>query len=250
MEIITYPNAVIWLKDIDHTDLLSNFSPRHTKRLSTTIQKLEENNIKFSVSEIDDAFLRWFEGFYLETMGDKSNPNPRNIRETIDAYKGKSKCFGLQLTENNVIIGGAVYINKVNRVTTAFKALKASWIDAKLPVSPSLLAEYILYTHAKSHGYKSISHGQDSNPYGFNSDIGLCSFKLSLGYKPYTKKNAEVSEIDPKSISSKCLILRLPTETGSRAITQADLFISETDLPSMEMLLKYGERLKVTTHLI
>lgn len=248
MEIITFPNAIVWLKDINQNDLLSNFSPRHAKRLSTSIPKLEENNIEYSINEIDDVFLGWFENFYLETMGDKSNPNPRNIRETIDRYKGKSKCFGLKITENDTTIGGAIYINKTNRVTTAFKALKSNWETAKLQVSPSLLAEYILYTHARTFGYSSISHGQDSNPYGYNSDIGLCSFKLSLGYKPFTKKIVEVSSISTDDISSKCLILNLPT--SGRAITTADLFISEAELPLVEMLLKYEERLRVKTHLL
>lgn len=249
MEIINYPAQVIWHKNITSKLPIDNFSPRHRKRLSASLKKIADLPISHQLNEVDDAFIDWFQDFYSKTINTKTNPNLGNIRETIEKYSGKSLCFGLKLYENNTVIGGAIYIHKKNRITTAFKVFLPQWEAATLPISPSLYAEYVLYSHAITHNYTTISHGQDRNPYGLNSDIGLCSFKLSLGYVPRVSSNNVTEQINTAQIKSTCLILNLPKQS-ELIITEADLYIKEEEMKSAQMLLNYEETLTVRVHFL
>lgn len=248
MPTITYPQNVIWHKEIKPGYLLENFGLRHQKRLRATQTKLSTLNIFHTIQLISNSFLDKFIPLYQDQINTKNNPRPQNIEKTLEKYKGVHSCYGLLLYQDNKLVGGALYIHKNNRITTAFKAFRASWYTKGLQASPTLYAEFLLYEHAIVHGYTLISHGQDRNPYGIYSNIGLCSFKLSLGYNPIITNKTSILEINTETINTTCLILRTPKKYHT--VTEADLFIHQNNLQAVESVTQYPTKLFVKIHIL
>lgn len=244
---ITFPEKVVWYKKITATTLLDNFSKRHQKRLRVALEKSESCAISGDIEVIDEHFLSWFIAYYTDKMSQKANPHLVDIRKILAKYSGKRACYGLTLSENGTPIGGAILIHKGNRITTAVKIFNPTWTDAEIPVSPALYAEYQLYAHAITHNYYTIYHGQDTNPYGINSDISLCAFKLSLGYRAKLPDKPETRTLELATVTTDFLALAFP-DSGTD-ITKGDLYTTTENAPQYEMVTKYPESITVTVHI-
>ena len=243
MNTIEYPTQVIWKKSLPFPTALENFSKKHTKRIQFVIDRLSEYTITHTITPIDTEFLDWFKTHYINSISHKTNPNVADIDAMLEPYDIPLQCYGLKIMEAGQVVGGAIYINKKNRVTTALKVFNGGWYGGNLPASPTLYSEYLLYTHARNCGYSLISHGKDSNPYGLNSDIGLCAYKLSLGYTPFLDKNCENGSIERTEIQTDCLILQYPS--SGKIITEALLFCTNESLPKYEMVTNYKQTLSI-----
>lgn len=243
MNLIEYPKHIIWKKPLPAGTALDNFSKKHAKRIKFVIDKEVELSITHTLEPITDEFLKWFKEYYLTTIQGKTNPNIAGIDLMLAPYNIPVQCYGLKIMDHDQIVGGAIYIHKKHHITTALKVFNANWHSTNLPASPSLYSEYLLYTHAIKFGYGLISHGKDSNPYGLNSDIGLCAYKLSLGYTPSIGKNTVTGVLDSSKISNDCLVLEYPP-TG-RIVTTGRLFCSEESLAKYSMVTNYKDILTI-----
>ena len=242
---IKYSTHHNWYKDISQP-VLENFSKKQRKRISKTLLLLSENHISISMHEIDEVFLNQFLPFYREIIEGKKNPRVMDIRSRLDSNGNKYKQYGLLIKEKDVCIGGTVVMNKKNTCTTAFKAYKHNWLTANLEVGPSLISEYFVTTHALNSNYTKLSHGRDNNPYGQYSSIGLCAYKLSMGYHPVLPKEYEVLTLNTDNVLEPLLVLERP-ENG-QAITLAHFFHDTETLNLYGKVTKYPDQLLVTLH--
>lgn len=248
MNNLKYPKKIVWKRTLNSNQVMDNFSKKHSKRLQSVIAKLDTLKITHTINLIDDTFLEWFKEFYQNNINKKNNPNFADIDSMLSTYNVSTQCYGLKIMEDGKVVGGAIYINKKRQITTALKIFNPNWYGENLPASPTLFSEYILYTHAIEHGYSLISHGKDSNPYGINSNIGLCAFKLSLGYTPSVSKNYETGLLNESEINEDCLVLLEPG-IGNE-IKKGKLFCSQETLVKYEMVTNYKDTLDIEVNLI
>ena len=244
---IEYSTKHDWYKKITGP-ALENFSKTQKKRIAKTLPLLQKNEISISISEIDETFLNEFLPFYTKLIEKKDNPRVIDIKARLDFHKHSYKKYGLLVKENVRLIGGTVIINKNNKCTTAFKAYEHKWAVAKLDASPSLISEYFFTKHAVNYNYKTLSHGRDNNLYGQFSSIGLCAYKLSMGYRAKLPLNFQLLTLDSEIVKEPLLVMEKPTR--GTTITSAHFFYDKTSLSSYEKLTKYPEQLSVSLHSI
>ncbi len=151
--------------------------------------------------------------------------------------------FTLSLFENNEPVGGTIFSFLPGRLSVAYRIYNNKWQQADLPANPSLYTEYLITEHAHLNGYDQLSHGQDRNPYGLNSNIGLGLFKLSVGCYPKLPEKNEMTKTDTSTIDSDALIMLPPDK--DEVITRAALVTNEPDNPKYTPLFKYKDRLEI-----
>lgn len=222
--ILTIPDKVSWRKDIT-SDSLSHYNKNIAKRILKTYTNSNRDGISFVIEPITRELLDWFVPVYTERIAQKNSPL------VIDLYaktleKARKSFSMLIISENNTRVGGVIFSETDTDVNIAYKIFDDSWITSKLPASPSLYADYLLTKHGYQTNKKVISHGKDRNGYGKTSSIGLATFKISLGYKPYVPKKFILEEINTLDI--RCDSLYFITQTGSTELTGKLFTTAET----------------------
>jgi hypothetical protein len=240
---VTYPSHHSWLKDIT-SGLAIDFSGRTAKKIHASLPKLADFGITYTIEPLSEAFLSEFMPLYTQEIGAKENALMQDIPgKTLYNTESSFPYFCLSLRENGLFIGGTIFSVRSDRISYAYRTFLNVWNAAPLKASPALIGEYAVAQFACDKKLSFLSHGKDRNPYGLNANIGLATFKLSVGCWPSVPPISEIKTIDTETITKDCLILELP-ESGKK-ITRAYLITSrETETKHIQVT-KYPDLLQV-----
>ncbi len=204
-------------------------------------------NISTAIETPKEDFFDWFIPMYQQTIHAKDNAQVYDVKgTTVDKLNSKYQYETLTVYENNQPVGGCIFSIRPTKLSIAYRIFNRSWGQKNIATSPAIFGEYKLDEYAFAQGKSHVVHGIDRNPYGVNSAIGLCIFKLAVGCRckipstPFT-----VATISPDEVTQDQLILHLPQ--NSKRITQASLLVEPTSEHKYEQLFKYPERLQVKT---
>ena len=241
-----FSNKHRWVKQI-HPDILPDFGRSGSQKISQLLNKLEDTDISYCFSPLDESFFAWFTPQYENQVGSKKNFGGHNvIAKTLYKENNLFPHFSLTVLETGKPIGGVIFTMRKNRLSIAFRVFKHTWDkNKKFRCTPSLFAEYLLARHALENNLPNLAHGVDKNPYGINAAIGLAIFKLSTGCHPEICINPEIKEFDITEYITDTLVFEC--EEGSKIIKNATLITTSANLPKYEQLLKYDHVLRVKT---
>ncbi len=242
---ITYASHHTWYKySLD--DSLDHYGKNDRKKLRKSLEQAENKGVEFEFCPLHESFLTWFIPMYRQTIGSKKNAHIYDVQQTLT--KRPDRSFGyhtLTVRDNGKIVGGCIFNDFGWYYGIAYRVFDQHWPQAALPASPAFLAELKLDLHTKQQNRKMLSHGRDRNPYGLNSAIGLCIFKLAAGCKPRTALTHEVKSLETDDITEDCLILHRPLE--GRSITEATLLCTTETESRYQQLHVYNDRLTIHT---
>lgn len=238
--ILMIPDKVSWKKDIT-SDSLSHYNKNIAKRILKTHTNRERDGINFVIQPVTQALLDWFVPVYTAKISQKNSPLVIDLySKTLD--KAKKSFFILIISENDSRVGGVIFSETDTDVNIAYKIFEDGWMTSKLPASPSLYADYLLTEHGYQTNKKFISHGKDRNGYGKTSSIGLATFKISLGYKPYLPKKFILVELDTNTIECDSLYFVSQNESSE---LQGNLFTTATTKETWSRLDSYQESVSI-----
>lgn len=243
--LIQYASNHRWVKDI-HEDIFPDFGKNNTKKINKLLGNLAQCDISYKFSPLDEDTLSWFVPQYQYRISKKNNPRVLDIyASTLGKTDAPYPYFCLTLFEKDQPIGGTIFTLRENRLSISFRSYADIWSQHEdIVSSPALFAEYLITVHAQENGKKRLVHGKDKNPYGMNSSIGVAIFKLSVGCWPQLQKPFETHEIDLTTCAKNILVLKKPDKARIR---EAFLVTTRADEKKYEQILKYPERLAVTT---
>lgn len=241
---IKYANTHRWRKVVND-DPLALFGKSEQKKLANSLKKVSAYAINHIIAPLDEEFFKWWLPMYQERINTKDNPTNFDIKAKTLGNKSK-KYQSLTLLENNEKIGGVIFSIRNDKLFFAYRTFLYEWKQSPLRASPSLYVEYLLTEYAREKGLSYISHGQDRNPYGLNSGIGLVSFKLSTGCRPQLAATYEVKTIDTNDLKVDALIFALPDPSTPYAdITKAYLVTDKEGLEKWKSILSFKDKLDV-----
>lgn len=240
---ISYPSHHRWLLDIS-SGIDTSFTGRVGKRLRLTRPLLAGANIHSHIEPLTEAFFNDFLPLYTSQIQTKDNALIHNIVEkTLNNHDSLFPYYCLSLTEDGVFVGGAIFSVRADRVAYAYRVFFKEWHTAILKAGPALVGESAVAEFSHEQGLSFISHGMDRNPYGLNANIGLATFKLSIGCLPSVSQNHQAKSLKTSTLTSDCFILAMP-ESGT-AITQAYLVTLRENEVQYERATKYPNQLQV-----
>ncbi len=242
---IAYASHHTWYKySVDNS--LNHYGKNDRKRLTKTLEQAVLEDVTYEFKPVDEAFLTWFLPMYERIIGTKKNPHIFDITNSIKSPKELSQGYiTLTVYDHGQIVGGCIFNDFGWYYSIAYRVYEPHWPQTKLQASPSFFGELQLDLFTKQQGRKMLSHGKDRNPYGLNSSIGLCIFKLATGCKPRTALTYELRQMDTNVITEDCLILHHPHE--GRVITDATLICTNKSENRYRQLKSYPERLTIHT---
>lgn len=246
---IKYASKHRWFKDLSTKDPLEGFGDNAKAKLNSTIKKVADSEIRHIITPLTKELINQFTPLYQEQIGKKDNPRLFNIEErTLNKSDNKSYYEFLGIYENEQLIGGTIFSVRSDFFGIAFRAYANDWKSIKLQSKPAIYGEYLLAKYAIEINKTGISHGKDRNPYGYNANIGLAAFKLSVGCKPYKAKEGEyeMGYFDPKSASKDILLFEYPERAGER-ITKGYLITCRENEAKWQQVSKYPQSLTVET---
>jgi hypothetical protein len=240
---IKYPSHHQWLKDIS-SGFEIDFSGSVAQQIHSPLPNLADFGVDYTIESLSAAFLSDFMPMYEAEIGAKQNALLHDVPgKTLYNKEAKFPYFCLSLRENGVFIGGAIFSVRPDRLAFAYRAFNNHWTKAKLRAGPALIGEYAVAQQASELGCTYLSHGKDRNPYGPNANIGLATFKLSVGCRPLVRGEYEISTIDTDTLKEDCLILEMP-KAGTQ-ITKAYLITSPLTEEKYIRATKYPNLLQV-----
>jgi hypothetical protein len=240
---ITYPSHHRWLMDIS-SGLEASFKGRVGKKILSTLPHLTEANIHYHIEPLSEAFFTSFLPLYSSQIQTKQNALIHDIVEkTLHNDKNDFPYYCLSIYEGDLFIGGAIFSVRKDRVSYAYRSFIKEWQHAKLKAGPALVGEYAVAEFSCARGLHYISHGMDRNPYGLNANIGLATFKLSVGCYPSVSSVFETKTLKTSLLTEDCFILAMPEE-GTK-INKAYLVTRPGNEEDYLRATKYPDQLQV-----
>lgn len=240
---IPYANTHSWWKPIT-PDVFSNYGASDSKRIRKLLQMTEHAAIDYRIEPANQTFFDWFEPMYQEHIRSRSNPRPANVFEmTAGNPKALFPFFTLTVTENGRPVGGCVFSDRNTHYSIAYRIYEPRWSQIQKVASPAIFGEFQLDQYSLDHGKERLVHGQDRNPYGLNSGIGLAIFKLAVGCSAKLPPTHEVSELDTDTLTTDVLVLQYP-ESG-RDIQRAVLVATPEVQERYSQLFTYEHKLAI-----
>ena len=195
--------------------LEASFPGRVGKKILSTLPQLENADIRYRIEPLTEAFFVKFLPLYAGQIQTKQNALIHNIVDkTLHNTTSKFPYYSLTITEGDTFIGGAIFSVRKDRVSYAYRTFIKEWQRAKLRAGPALIGEYAVAEFSCARGLQYISHGMDRNPYGLNANIGLATFKLSVGCYPSVSSVFETKTLQSSLLTEDCFILAMP-EVGT-----------------------------------
>lgn len=224
--------------------LEASFEGRVGKKILATLPQLQEAHIRYHIEPLHEDFFTKFLPLYSGHIQTKRNALIHNIKDkTLYNSISTSPYYCLSITEGDTFIGGAIFSVRKDRVSYAYRTFIKEWQHAKLKAGPALIGEYAVAEFSCARGLRYISHGKDRNPYGLNANIGLATFKLSVGCYPSVSGEYEVKTLKTSDLTEDCFILAMP-EVGNK-ITNAYLVTRPENEEHYLRATKYPEQLAV-----
>lgn len=241
---ILYPSEHNWIEPI-LKDPASGLGKNNQARLRSSLLKIHETSITYSVEPLTQEILAWFTPLYTEQIGQKSNPKIHDLYASTIGKETTYTYYALILKEAGVPIGATIFSKRTHVLSVAYRIYPRSWTQNTIQASPSLYTEYVINRYAFECGYKKLSHGKDRNPYGINANIGLALFKLSVGCLAYLPKAGfEIKELNLDDVTEDILVFENPTE-GERRITKGYLCVNKHSLQTYETVTKYPKQILI-----
>jgi hypothetical protein len=243
--LIKYASHHSWYKSTQENSLL-HYGKNDQRRLRKTISLAEASEIRMEIRPADASFFEWFTPLYNQSISAKRNPQLHDIKQILtNEYPLAVGQFTLTLYEKDRPVGGCIFTDYGWYHSIAYRVYLPDWREAKAPASPALYGEYLLDKYSHEQQRKMLTHGRDRNPYGINSSIGLCIFKLAAGCAARTALTHEVRVLDTDTVHEDCLVLHLPEK--KRKISEATLICTEATKDKYTQLFKYPDRLTINT---
>jgi hypothetical protein len=241
--VITHANQHLWMKNISF-NALTNYGTSDQKRITKALLLLEENEITYEFSSANDLFFEWFTPLYTHSLQAK---NSDRIHDIYSNTLGKSDSVlqhkTLTLYQSNKPIGGCIFSCWKDRYSISYRMFNPTWNTPSKIASPALLGEYLLDVFAYEHDKNILIHGQDRNPYGVFSAIGVANFKLAVGCNPKLPTTYEINVTETETVNQDTLIFHLPD--SGRTISEATLILHNNDVSKYSQLFSYEDRLKI-----
>ncbi len=240
---ISYPSHHQWLKDIS-AGLELDFTGSVAQKIQSSLPHLGSFGVTYTIEPLSEAYLEDFMPMYQTEIGSKQNALMHDVPgKTLHNAEAPFPYFCLSLKENGVFVGGSIFSVRPDRISFAYRTFSNGWNKAKLRASPSLIGEWAVSQYASEQGLAYLSHGKDRNPYGLNANIGLATYKLSVGCRASIRGEFEVLTLDTSTLTEDCLILELPKE--GRDINKAYLVTLKETAEKYLRVTKYPDQLKV-----
>lgn len=243
--IIEHSNFHRWEKKT-FPDPLDYFGKNNRSRIRSTLNRIDEYDISYEIKPLDNDFFVWFKPLYEHTITQKQNAKVHDIvNTTLYRTENPRQYYTLALYENGQPTGGTIFSFFNNSLSIAYRVYENEWREAKLPANPSFYTEYLICKHAHEQKVPKISHGKDRNPYGLNANIGLATYKLTVGCHPLLPEAYELIQTDTTAIQTDALIMQLP-EKSTENIRHALLVTSRETEHKYSQLFKYPDKLQVS----
>lgn len=243
---ITHANKHQWVKYIT-ADCLQNYGKSDKKRITKALDSLAEHNIEYRFEIANDVFFDWFTPLYTSSLLAK---NSDAIYDVKAATVGKPNTILIHKTltvlQDGVPVGGCIFSTWKDRYSIAFRMFRPSWSTPLRIASPALLGEYFLDQYSFENNKKLLIHGEDRNPYGIHSAIGVANFKLAVGCYPQLPVTYTTVETDTDNLAQDTLLLHLPN-SGKR-ITESTLVITTNSTTQYDQLRSYQDRINIHTY--
>jgi hypothetical protein len=237
------PTKVRWLREVSD-DPLAQYSKRQRRALRSILHEDTQTTVSYEFLPLDQTTVDWFTLKYNKLIGTKENAVLHNITNTTINNPAGGKYWILTINEGSENVGGIIFSERTDRINMAYKALNHRWQHTQHDAGPSLYADYIMSEKAKELGKQYLSHGKDRNPYGPNANIGLATFKLSVGCKAYYPTEEKLTEIETEALDQDSFILHAP-ETGTELIKNATLLCTPESEEKLSRLTKYPNQIEV-----
>lgn len=242
---ITYPSAHKWVEQLTN-DPLEHLGKNNRARLRSTLNKMDDTNIRYEVAPLTREIIDWFTPLYQDTIGQKQNGKVFDIYGSTLGKQSSVPYFALLLYEDDEPVGATIFSERKTILSIAYRIYPHKWSSHKLQANPSLYTEYVIRQHACEQGYHQLTHGKDRNPYGVNSNIGLALFKLSVGCNIFLPTaHYEVHTGDLFDFTEDVLVFLQPTTDDTDRITRGILYASEAGLKKYKSLTTYSESVAI-----
>lgn len=240
---ISYPSHHRWLLDIS-SGTEACFTGRVGKKIRSTLPLLTQSKIDYHIEPLNEAFFNDFLPLYASQIQTKENALIHNIIDkTLNNQDSLFPYYSMTLTEGGVFIGGAIFSVRSDRISYAYRVFNKQWLHATHKAGPALIGEFAVAEFSSNRGLTYISHGMDRNPYGLNANIGLATFKLSVGCLPSVSSAHEVKTLRTSTLTRDCFILAMPT--SGKTITKAYLVTRKENEAEYIRATKYPDQLSV-----
>lgn len=240
---ITHANQHSWIKSISE-NLLDNYGKSDRKRINKTLESLEKHGITWEFSIANEAFFKWFTPLYTNELESKNSDRIHDVYSKTVGKEGSVLTYKtLTLFENKTPIGGCVFSCWKDRYSISYRMFKPQWENDSRIASPALFGEYLMDEHTLSNKKIKLVHGQDRNPYGLFSSIGVANFKLAVGCRARLPVKYDEVTTDIDSLDQDTLILHLPK--FGKEITEATLILVKNEISKYEQLFSHNTKIHI-----
>lgn len=240
---IEYANHHSWFKPVA-TEPMRNYGSSDQKRLRKALAQASELGISHEFEPAAPEFYEWFVPMYTSSISSKNNPKLANVYEmTLGNPHSKYNLFTLTLRERGVPVGGCIFSDRGTHYSISYRIYQSNWQQDTKIASPAFYGEYLLDAHSLENQKEKLVHGQDRNPYGVNSAIGLAIFKLAVGCSAKLPPTHERLTLDTDSVEVDTLVLHYPA--SEKQITEATLIAIPDTIQRYQQLFTYDERLHI-----
>lgn len=240
---IAYADAHSWSKPITE-EIFANYGKSDAKRIKKAIDSADELSLSYKIEPANEHFFRWFQPMYENAIRSRINPRPAKVYEvTSGNTKKQFPFYTLTVKENDTPVGGCIFSDRGSHFSIAYRIYEPKWTNDMKIASPAMYGEFQLDTYSLMQEKTKLVHGQDRNPYGVNSNIGLAIFKLAVGCSAMTPPTHEKCELETDSLNTDALVLQYPDQ--GRHITKAVLVATEHTQERYTQIHNYSHRLQV-----
>lgn len=183
----TFPSRVIWRLYLNGlSSFLDIFHGHSRSELEKAIKVFASSSMQFKFEIADAAYLDKFVPLYEKEISKKPDARIIDVRDRVLSHPLYQWPFmAMSLYDGDQYLGGRVFSVSEEGILGAFKVLphRVNLPIKKVPFS--FIAEYYLVEKALEWKKQFLSSGSTLNPFGVHSAIGLATYKLKSGARPY-----------------------------------------------------------------
>jgi len=236
-----YPEKIGWQKKVSE-DLLSCFGKTVQKNIKKFLFIKENLDFEYKIERVSDEFFDWFLPEYKSFISSTENPLEIDVKNHIIS-RPNIQYYYLAVYQKEIPLGAMIYSVRQESLSIAFRYFKHNWLYGLTDITPSYIAEYIIGEEAFKLKKKIINHGIDRNLYGMNANIGLATYKLSIGCYPILPKDSTVKNIDLSSLNREVFVMLCENIREEKYLQSAALVIDKQNQQKYAQLKKYAERI-------
>ncbi len=183
----TFPSRIIWRLYLDGlSSFLDVFHGHSRSELEKAVGVFEGSSLQFKFETVDSAYLDKFVPMYEKEISKKADARIIDVRDRVLYHPLYEWPFmAMSLYDGAEYLGGRIFSISDEGILGAFKVLPHK-VDLPIKKVPfSFIADYYLVEKALELKKQFLSSGSTLNPFGVHSAIGLATYKLKSGARPY-----------------------------------------------------------------